>query len=197
MEEITTMKIKSKSGIEVEIELSGTQEDPTIIAKPFEVQGRKVSGSAMIQHWKHKGAEEGLFFQNGDAYLQCANEMTKIREAITQLPHKKYIAQKVSKEINSDGYIINTTEWKFGCMPMTEKGTIVTETEMGRFLDAKGITQIEMHEAMKLWADEKEEAHIKANVEGKKRAKAIFDDDESDQGYDQACENANIPKFLR
>lgn len=191
------MEIKNKSGMKVEIEISGTQEETKITAKPFEIQGRKSGGEAVIQHWKHKGAEEGLFFRNGDTYMQCASEMSRIREAIAQLPHKKYLAQKVAKEINSDGYIINTTEWKFGCMPKTEKGTIVTETEMGRFLDAKSITEIEMHEAMKLWADEKEEAHIKANVEGNKRAKAIFDDDEADQGYDQACDNADIPKFLR
>lgn len=181
----------------VEIEISGTQEETKIIAKPFEIQGRKSGGEAVIQHWKHKGAEEGLYFRNGDTYMQCASEMPRIKDAIAQLSHKKYFAQKVAKEINSDGYIIDTTEWKFGCMPITEKGTVVTETEMGRFLDAKNIIEIEMHEAMKLWASEKEEAHIKANVEGNKRAKAIFDDDESDQGYDQACENAGIPKFLR
>lgn len=191
------MEIKSKSGMKVEIEISGTQEEPKIVTKPFEIQGRKSGGAAVIQHWKRNGAEEGLFFQDGDTYMQCATEMPRIREAIAQLPHKKYFAQKVGKEINSDGYIINTTEWKFGCMPITENGTVVTENEMGRFLDAKGITQIEMHEAMKLWADEKEEARIKANIEGNKRSKAIFDDDESDQGYNQACENAGIPKFLR
>lgn len=191
------MEIKSKSGMRVEIEISGTQEETKIIAKPFEIQGRKSGGEAVIQHWKHKGAEEGLYFRNGDTYMQCASEMPRIKDAIAQLSHKKYFAQKVAKEINSDGYIIDTTEWKFGCMPITEKGTVVTETEMGRFLDAKNIIEIEMHEAMKLWASEKEEAHIKANVEGNKRAKAIFDDDESDQGYDQACENAGIPKFLR
>lgn len=191
------MEIKSKSGMKVEIEISGTQEETKIIAKPFEIQGRKSGGEAVIQHWKHKGAEEGLFFRSGDTYMQCASEMPRIREVIAQLPHKKYFAKKVAREINSDGYIINTSEWKFGCMPKTEKGTIVTETEMGRFLDEKKITEIEMPAAMKLWADEKEEAHIRVNIEGNKRSQAIFDDDESDQGYAQACENAGIPKFLR
>ena len=109
----TTMEIKSKSGTVLDIEVTGTQENPIITAKPFEVGGRKVKGAATIQHWKSKGAEEGLLFKTGDVYVQAAKDMPKIKDAIKQLPHRKIRQLGISKR--DEVYLkkqVELAEWR-------------------------------------------------------------------------------------
>ena len=191
------MKIKSKNGMDVDINISGTQENPKITAKKFNVQGKTVSGEATIQHWKHKGVEEGLYFRKSDVYMQCASAMPKIKNAISNLPPEKYYAQKTENIIDSDGYKIPVQKWLFDKPMETEKGTTITEDRMASFLDSKKIEKIEIDDAIKMWADEREAVYIRVNRDGNKRAQAIFDDDVVDVGYKQACENAGIPKHLQ
>lgn len=190
------LKIICKNGQVIDITISGTTDDEKIIVEPFQIQDRKVYGEGVIQHWKSKNLEEGLYFRRGDVYMQCANEMPKIKKVISELPKTKYYASKRGETIDSDGYEITTTKWKFDKIPQTEKGTVIFEHQLGDFLDRKGINHIEMDKAMKLWAEENEEAYLKREKEGLKRAQAVFDDDEADQGYDQACENAGISRNI-
>jgi len=186
------MQITSKNGTEIVLEITGTQEAPIITAKPFRIVGNTVQGIAKIQHWTHKGAEEGLFFRTPKTYVQCAAAMPAIRAAIAELPHKEYWARKVERKIDADGDICTVQKWEFDTGLTTEAGTHIAESEMGSYLDSKEITEIEICDAVAMWAEEKEAARIEANEAGNARAKAAFEDDEADAGYDQACENAGI-----
>ena len=188
------MEITTKSGMKLNVtEISGTQEEPVIVVADFIVQGKNVGGQAIIQHWSSQNVEEGLYFRKGDAYCQCAAAMPAIRGAISQLPHKKYFARKVERIIDSDGYQIHVQEWKIDRMAHRADGNLIGETELGRFLDTRGITEIEICEAEKLWNESHDLVAIqKREAEGRRRAQAIFDDDEADQGYAQAWENAGF-----
>ena len=187
------MEITSKSGMKISVEISGTQEEPVIVAQNFSVRGRKVGGVAVIQHWSLQNVEEGLYFRMGDAYVQCAAAMPAIRNVIAQLPHKKYFARKVERTHDSDGYQITVQEWKIDRMAHRADGNLIGETALGRFLDKMGIAEIEIAEAEKLWNENHDLAAMqKVEVENAQRAKAIFDDDAADQGYAQACENAGF-----
>jgi len=193
--------ITSKNGTDITLAISGTQEAPKITADRFEIAGNQVYGAATIlPHFrKNDGSEPGLLFRDmpQNIYIQCADAMPAILAAIAELPHKQYWARKVDDTVDADGDRCLVTRWEFDRMLQTERGTVITEGRMGDFLDSKDITEIEIADAVRMWAEEKEEAHIKANEAGNKRAKAIFDDDEADAGYTQACENAGIPKELR
>lgn len=188
------LAIQSKTGIDIDLVIRGTQEDPKIVAGPFMAGGKKVSGNAVMQHWKHKGAEEGLYFRKQEVYVQCATAMKQIRKAISELPHKKYYAEKVEDVAYADGYNVLVQKWKFDRMLKTERGTIISDSTLGTFLDAKGITKIEIGDAIRMWADERESAYIEINESGNRRAKAMFEADVAEVGYRQACENAGIPK---
>ncbi len=196
-----TQKIISKNGTEITLAISRTQEAPKIVAEKFEIGGKKVYGAATVQPrmagTKQK-TEAGLFFWTPQrTYVQCAAAMPMIWAAIAELPHKEYWARKVDDTTDADGDIIAIQRWEFDKLLETEAGTTIGEERMGDFLDSKGITEIKIVDAVKMWAEEKEEAHIKANEAGNARAKAIFEADEAEEGYNQACENAGIPRWMR
>lgn len=188
---VKKMEITTKSGIKLRITITGTQEEPIIVAEDFQVQGKKVGGKATIQHWTSHNVEEGLYFDSGDVYFQCAPSMPAIRDEISKLPQKKYYIRKYTEILDSDGYQIPVQKWKFEKYPRRVDGNIITERSMTDFLDSLGITEIEVSEAEKLWNENHDIAKMqKVETEGRKRAQAIFNDDVADQGYLQACENA-------
>jgi len=190
--------IKSKSGVAMPFALSGTKENPEIrVDGSFKIGGKTITGTGKIQHWKHKGAEEGLYFRDKDVYVQCASEISKIKDAISKLPAETYSAKKVERIIDSDGYKIPTMKWEFDKPMKTEKGTLIPDWQMGAFLDEKGIDDISIEDAVKMWAEEREDAYNELKRRGDAKAQAMFDDDVADVGYQQACENAGIPKGLR
>lgn len=194
----TFLKIKAKSGADIPITVSGTQDNPIIKADgSFMMGGKKVTGNANIQHWKSKGAEEGLFFQQPKVYIQCAADISKVKDAISNLPSDVYMAKKVDATIDADGHKISTGKWQFDKIMETEGGTLIPDWHMADFLDKKGIDEIEIADAVKMWADEKEAKYLSRNIEGDKRAKVMFESDVAEVGYQQACENAGIPKNLR
>lgn len=191
-------KITSKNGTEITLAITGTQEDPNITAERFEIGGNAVYGAANIQHWKSKGVEEGLFFRRPQQiYVQCAASMPAIRAAIAELPNKEYWARKIERKIDADGDICTVLKWEFDSILSTEVGSIISESEMGSYLDSKGITEIEIADAVKMWADENEAARIKANEAGNARAKAMFNADVAEVGYQHACENVGILRGCR
>lgn len=189
--------ITAKNGTKIALDITGTQEAPAIIADAFTMQGKNVGGVATLQHWRHKGAEEGLFFRKANVYVQCAAAMPTIRAAIAELPPAQYWARKTSKTVDADGDICTVDVWKFDKTLRTEAGTIISESEMEHYLNSKGITEIEIADAVKMWAGEREGAKIKANKEGNLRADAVFDADVAEVGYAQACENAGSPREVR
>ena len=188
------MEIVTKSGMKLNItEIAGTREEPIIVVADFTVQGKSTGGNAIIQHWSRQNVEEGLYFRKGDVYCQCAAAMPAIRDAIAQLPHKKYFARKVERIIDSDGYQIPVSEWRIDTMAHRADGKLIGDTELGRFLETMGVTEIEICDAEKLWNEHHDLAAIqKREAIGARRAQMMFDDDAADQGYAQACENAGI-----
>ncbi len=202
--EMTT--ITSKNGTEITLEIAGTQEEPKITAERFVIAGNTVYGAATIQ--KHSGRKGSVEYRNTEAglhfseptqmiYVQCAAAMPAIRAAIAELPHEEYWARKIERKIDADGDICTVQKWEFDDLLCTEAGSIISEREMESYLDSKGITEIEIADAVKMWADEKEATRIKANEAGNARAKAMFEADEVEVGYHQACENAGIPRGMR
>ena len=89
--------------------------------------------------------------------------------------------------------------WEFDKSPSTDFCTTIADDIaddiIGAYLDSKGITEIEIGVAVKMWLDEREEVHTK--IIASPEAKAMFDADEAEVGYQQACENVGIPTFLR
>lgn len=154
------MKLKTKTGFEIEVEIAGTQEEPVITVTPFKASGRTIGGPANIQHWKSKGLEEGLYCATGDAYFQMAAAMPTIREAIAGLPHKIYMARKVTEIVNLDGDRCPVTKWHFdtaGCLITSPKtGEIIGAESMARFLDSIRVSEMEIVEAARLWSEANE-----------------------------------------
>lgn len=151
------MKLKTKTGFEIEVEIAGTQEEPVITVTPFKASGRTIGGPANIQHWKSKGLEEGLYCATGDAYFQMAAAMPTIREAIAGLPHKIYMARKVTEIVNLDGDRCPVTRWQFECLITSPKtGEIIGAESMARFLNSIGVSEMEITEAARLWSETNE-----------------------------------------
>lgn len=172
------MKLKTKTGLEIEVEIDGTQEEPIITVTPFKAAGRNIGGEAHIQHWKSKGLDEGLYCATGDAYFQMAAAMPTIREAIATLPHKIYMARKVTEIVNLDGDRCPVTQWHFdmpGCCIVSPKtGEIIGAENMAQFLNSIGVTEMEITEAAHLWSEANETpAKIAKRAEEAKRFAAI------------------------
>ena len=107
------------------------------------------------------------------------------------------MAKKVDVTIDADGHKISTGKWKFDTSMRTENDTLIPDWNMSHFLNEKGIAEIEIKDAIKMWEDEKEAKYLSRNIKGDKAAKAMFEADVAEVGYNQACENAGIPKNLR
>ena len=176
---------------EFTIELAGTQDNPIIYADKYTLSnGVCIQGIGRIQHWRHKGLKQGVYFREVDVYVQCPDSVQKIKEEILKLPIEKKFARKELEKITSDGSI-TVEKWVFDCMMWNSKGEFISEDEMERFLDKQGIKEIEINEAIKLY----ENRPVKKN--NKYNAQFQFETDEIEEGYIQACENAGIPTYLR
>jgi hypothetical protein len=175
------------------IELTGTQEKPIIQAeKHILSNGVCIQGFATVQHWKHKGAQPGLYFNIGGVYVQCPEGIETIKKEIMKLPEEKKFAWKELEKITSDGSI-TVEKWNFDCPMWDSNGELISDADMERFLDKQGIKEIEIDEAIKLY----ENRPLRKNTNNKYNAQFQFETDEIEEGYIQACENAGIPGHLR
>ena len=190
------MKIKSKTGYVFEAQVTGLQEKHHIYILPFNAQGRTIEGKAIIGRQSRDDNDRGLYI--GKGFIRCSNEeLRKIENQIKKLPHRHYYAKKQEEIVSVDGNALSILRWHFDKLMTTAKGTIIMDVEMGAFLDTKKITEIELSEAIQLWSEEKETEHITIEKQGAKYAKAVFDDDELEVGFAQACDNAGLPSFLQ
>ena len=86
--------------------------------------------------------------------------MPTIREAIAGLPHKIYMARKVTEIVNLDGDRCPVTKWHFdtaGCLITSPKtGEIIGAESMACFLDSIGVSEMEITEAARLWSETNE-----------------------------------------
>lgn len=178
---------------EFTVELAGTQDNPIIYAEKHTLSnGVCIQGEARLQHWSHKGLKQGVYFREVDVYVQCPEDVQKIKDEILKLPVEKKFARKELERITSNGSI-TVEKWNFDCPMWDSNGEFITEDEMGNFLDQQGIKQIEICEAVKLWENKPQ----KKKRTDKYDAKFQFEIDEIEEGYIQACENAGIPEHLR
>ena len=177
---------------EFNVELAGTQDNPIIYAEKHTLSnGVCIQGMGRIQHWSHKGLKQGLYFREVDVYVQCPEDVQKIKEEISKLPVEKKYARKELEKITSDGSII-VEKWNFDCPMWDSNDEFISDDEMGDFLDKQDIKQIEIDEAIKLY----ENRPLK-KITDKYDAQFQFETDEIEEGYIQACENAGIPTYLR
>jgi hypothetical protein len=106
------------------------------------------------------------------------------------------VAKKMMVKISADGESFEAERWQLPRKILkTEKGTIIPEERMIRFLDQKNLKEIDIDEAIKMWAVEKEDAHLKNEERGKKKAQAIYNDDAADQGPRQATANLGLKSW--
>jgi len=148
------MKVKTKAGIEIEIDISGTQEEPTITMKSQKI-GDKVFGGeghiAASQKRSRAGVPaiaDSLFFS--PAFFQV--DLAPVRTAIAALPKKICMAQKVQETRNLDGDIFEVDVWKIEGTRTTKNGHYIQDSELGDFLDRRGITEIETEKAIEMWS---------------------------------------------
>ena len=185
------------SGMETRFQYSDveTRKDPS---------GQKFRGIIFSKYddftRKHSGQNSHeILFVLEEETLKWIDETEKVEQAkdgriAAKEEESKYI-RKEKEILYSDGD--NILSERYVCdkkLLETKKGTIITESEMFRFLREKKIDRILVSEAVKMWADEKEEKRIEAEKKSRMRAQAIFEDDESDAGYAQACENAGVDR---
>ena len=173
------IEIIVKNGTRIILTITGTQEKPEIRANEVKIAGKILSGIVHIQHWKHKGAEEGLLFTYQNVYVQCKEAMPTIRATIKKLPLQKYWARKSEKTIDLDGDLCKIQKWEFDKILKTEKNTYIPEIEMGNYLDSKNITEIQIDDAIRMWVSEKKENYIHENSVGEQ---VRFEIDEIEEG---------------
>jgi len=152
------MKLRTKSGIEIEIDISGTQEEPKIMMVPQILKGVEIGGEGMIaasQKRSRPGVPmkaDSLFFR--PAFFQV--DLAPVRVAIAALPRKIYMARKVQETRNIDGDIFEVDIWKIEGERTTKKGHYLQDSILGDFLDRKGITETETTKAIEMWSAEHE-----------------------------------------
>ena len=167
------MQMTSKSGLKLALEISGTQEEPVIILAP--VAGKPtVKGICRIAASQKRttpgvpATADSLYCENAKAFIQM--DLAPIRAAIAALPAKIYMARKITETRDIDGDRCPVTKWSFEMLLVSPKTKeVISSDAMGRFLDGKNISEIEVSKACQTWADEMEtdEKMVASNAKSK------------------------------
>ena len=154
------MQVISKSGLKLALEISGTQEEPTIVLAPIAGKPANISGKCRIAASQKRTGKtpmpaDSLFVESAKAFVQL--DLAPIRAAIAALPAKIYMARKTSEIIGLDGNRCPVQKWTFEMLLVSPKTKeVISSDAMGRFLDGKNISEIEISKACQMWADEME-----------------------------------------
>lgn len=150
------MQVISKSGLKLTLEISGTQEEPVIILSP--VAGKPtVKGTCKIAASQKRTGNtpmpaDSLFVESAKAFVQL--DLALIRAAIAALPAKIYMAKKAVEIIGMDGDRCTVAKWSFEALLVSPKTKeVISSDAMGRFLDGKNLSEIEIQKACQMWAD--------------------------------------------
>ena len=153
------MQVTSKSGLKLALEISGTQEEPIIILES--VAGKPtVKGPCRIAASQKRTGNtpmpaDSLYVEAVKGFIQL--DLAPIRAAIVTLPAKIYMARKTTEIINLDGDRCPIAKWSFEMLLVSPKTKeVISKDAMGRFLDGKNISEIEISKACQMWADEVE-----------------------------------------
>ena len=152
--------------------------------------GTKHKGK-IIYHWNRGG-------RSGDSHQEFVG--TGIMLDRKEMEDKGYKDEylDIGIKVIEQTEISNTVDFR---MPFYKKNIHYGEYVIPRFHgDVARISKETYDEILRREKVKKvKKKHIKAKKkeEALDRLKILFDDDEADAGYHQACENAGIPSFLR
>jgi hypothetical protein len=187
---MTPLKLITKSGTAIEVEISGFQESPIIIMKPQVLKGMTIGGEGSIaasqkRTGKTPAPVDSLYFK--PAFFQM--DLAPVYAAIAALPRKVCMARKVVEIIDLDGNRCPVQKWTFdGICKSPKTGDYIAEDEMAQFLNDKNLSDIEITKACQMWADENETdekiaARKAANERGNKIAQHFADMEEMENGH--------------
>ena len=154
------MQVISKSGLKLALEISGTQEEPTIVLAPIAGKPANISGKCRIAASQKRTGNtpmpaDSLYVEAVRGFIQL--DVAPIRAAIATLPAKIYMARKTSEIIGLDGDRCPVQKWTFEMLLVSPKTKeVISSDAIGRFLDGKNISEIEISKACQMWADEME-----------------------------------------
>ena len=153
------MQVISKSGLKLALEISGTQEEPVIILEPVAgkptVKGPCRIAASQKRTGKTPMPADSLYVEAAKGFIQL--DLASIRAAIAALPEKVYMACKTTEIIGLDGNRCPVQKWTFEMLLVSPKTKeVISSDAMGRFLDGKNISEIEISKACQMWADEME-----------------------------------------
>lgn len=98
---------------------------------------------------------DSLYVEAVRGFIQL--DVAPIRAAIATLPAKIYMARKTSEIIGLDGDRCPVQKWTFEMLLVSPKTKeVISSDAIGRFLDGKNISEIEISKACQMWADEME-----------------------------------------
>lgn len=200
------MQITSKSGLKLTLEISGTQEEPVIMLES--VEGKPtIKGLCQIaasQKRTNPGIPmpaDSLFCKNAKVFIQV--DLAPIRAAIAALPTKARMAKKIVREIDLDGERCPVHEWSFDALLRSPKtGEVIDTADMGRFLDSKNVSEIEIAKACQMWAEEMETTErLAAQRMVAERSRAVSqhfaDMEEMENGYALTTPRDPTPAYPR
>lgn len=178
------MKVIAKKGFEMDIDVSGfTGKFDSEIRVSFDFGGKVVKNerAVIVRDGKIK---EGVSLPRLNGMVEC--EVSAIEKAISELPVKVKMYAKKEKSIDADGDIVKVQAWY-------RDGFEVDSQYMSDFLNSLGVSEISVEEA-----DAKYEEYQTSKSKPKKAEKidAGFMDDMMEEGFEQACENAGVSRFV-
>jgi len=149
-----SLSMKTSSGTDIPLKVSGYKQDHKItIDPPITVRGVKISGPAQISRTKINGKPtEVLSVHTAQGWASLTVDTKQLNGEIEALPEKQYTAQKVNETIDSDGIPVEVKHWEIdGGSRTTAAGNYINDRDLGDFLDAAGVTNISVKDAMNLY----------------------------------------------
>jgi hypothetical protein len=152
------LQLKTKSGIDIEVEITGTQETLKIVMTPKKLKSFTVGGEGHIaasQKRTNPGVPmpaDSLAFKVGNQTAFFQMDLTPVRAAIAALPKTIYLSRKVTETRNLDGDICTVEVWKIEGSRTTKNGYYIQDSVLGAFLDRESITEIETTKAVEMWS---------------------------------------------
>jgi len=153
------MQVISKSGLKLTLEFSGTQEAPAIMlshvaGKPT-VKGPCRIAASQKRTGKTPMPADSLYVEAAKGFIQL--DLAPIRAAIAALPAKIYMARRATEIIDMDGDRCPVMKWGFEMLLTSPKtGEVINQDAMSSFLSSKNLSEIEISEACRMWANEME-----------------------------------------
>ena len=185
------MQVISKSGLKLALEISGTQEEPTIVLAPIAGKPANISGKCRIAASQKRTGNtpmpaDSLYVEAVRGFIQL--DVAPIRAAIATLPAKIYMARKTTETRDLDGDICTIGVWKIEGSRTTKNGYYLQDSVLGDFLDRESITEIETAKAVEMWSakyetPEKLAARKAANERGNRVAQHFADMEEMENGH--------------